>query len=296
MNLSACEGWPGRIPGKSRASPEGDIRVAQDLTPLTFAVMSMQEWGAGLLIGALAGLLSGLAGVGGGIVMIPLLSHGLEYSHHTAQGSALFVFSLPVLAGSAYTYYRNGRTDIFLALFIAVGVLLSGYFVAERVQNLRSETLSRIFSGFLMLVGFYLIFRENWGRTTAHTDPRREFSRVQKAFRGLLIGLLSGSISGLTGVGGGIIIVPLIRLFLRYDQHVAQGTSLVTLSMPVLIGAMIPYYQKGHVQVQMGLALALGLLIASIISARWAQRLRSRTLGGFFGGLVIVVGILGFFR
>ncbi len=257
--------------------------------------MSLQEWGAGLLIGALAGLLSGLAGVGGGIVMIPLLSYGLGYPHHTAQGSALFVFSLPVLAGSAYTYYRNGRTDILLALFIAMGVLLSGYFVAEQVQNLRSETLARIFSGFLVVVGLYLIFRENWSRPAAHPSPL-SLLRTQKAFRGLMIGLLSGSISGLTGVGGGIIIVPLIRLFLRYDQHVAQGTSLVTLSMPVLVGAMIPYYQKGHVQVQMGLALATGLLIASILSARWAQRLRSRTLGSFFGGLVITTGILGFFR
>ncbi len=256
--------------------------------------MSIQEWGSGLLIGGLAGFLSGLAGVGGGIVMIPLLSYALGYPHHTAQGSALFVFSLPVLAGSAYTYYRNGRTDIFLALFIAIGVLLSGYFVAKRVQSLRSETLARIFSSFLVVVGLYLIFRESLGNTAAPTGPA-SFTRIQKAFRGLLIGLLSGSISGLTGVGGGIIIVPLIRLFLQYDQHVAQGTSLVTLSMPVLIGAMIPYYQKGHVQVQMGLALAIGLLMASILSAQWAQRLRSRTLGAFFGGLVILVGILGLF-
>lgn len=257
--------------------------------------MSLQEWGSGFLIGALAGLLSGLAGVGGGIVMIPLLSYGLGYSHHTAQGSALFVFSLPVLAGSAYTYHRNGRTDIFLAFFIAMGVLLSGYLVAERVQSLRSETLARVFSGFLVAVGLYLIFREGSGKTAA-TTGLASLSRMQKFFRGLLIGLISGSISGLTGVGGGIIIVPLIRLFLRYDQHVAQGTSLVTLSMPVLVGAMIPYYQKGHVQVQMGLALATGLLIASVLSARWAQRLRSRTLGSFFGVLVIAIGILGFFR
>lgn len=257
--------------------------------------MSIQEWGSGLLIGGLAGFLSGLAGVGGGIVMIPLLSYGLGYSHHTAQGSALFVFSLPVLTGSAYTYYRNGRTDIFLALFIAMGVLLSGYFMAERVQSLRSETLARIFSSFLVVVGLYLIFRQRLSRADAHTSPAH-FSRMQKTFRGLLIGLISGSISGLTGVGGGIIIVPLIRLLLRYDQHVAQGTSLVTLSLPVLIGAMIPYYQKGHVQVQMGLALAIGLLMVSILSAQWAQRLRSRTLEAFFGGLVVVIGILGLFK
>ncbi len=257
--------------------------------------MSIMEWGLGILIGAAAGLLSGLMGVGGGIVMIPLLSYGLGYPHHTAQGTALLVFSLPVLAGSAYTYYRNRRTDLFLAVFVALGVLLSGYLVADRVQSLRSETLSRIFSGFLMVVGLYLIFRETLLRASTTTSPQT-FSKLQRGFRGLLIGLISGSLSGLTGVGGGIIIVPFIRLLLGYDQHVAQGTSLVTLSMPVLIGAMLPYYHKGHVQVPMGLALAMGLLAASLMSARWAQRLRSRTLGASFGVLVILIGILGFFK
>jgi len=257
--------------------------------------MAIQEWGLGVAIGAAAGFLSGLAGVGGGIVMIPLLSYALGYPHHTAQGTALLVFSIPVLAGSAYTYYRNGRTDLFLALFIALGVLLSGYLVAERVQNLRSETLNRIFSGFLIVVGSYLIFREKIFRSAASTAPH-SVPRAQRALRGIWIGLISGTLSGLTGVGGGIIIVPLIRFFLRYDQHVAQGTSLATLSMPVLVGAMLPYYHKGHVNLPMGLALAIGLLGGSMLTARWAQRLRSRSLEVFFGGLVLVVGLVGLLR
>ncbi len=266
------------------------------ITLLTFAPrMAVDCWGLGFLIGALAGTLSGLAGVGGGIVMIPLLSYGLGYLHHTAQGTALFVFSMPILTGSAYTYYRNRRTDIFLALFIAIGVLLSGYLVAEQVQRLRSETLARIFSGFLVVIGIYLIIRENTLRSGAHASPD-SFSRTQKGFRGLLIGMMSGVLSGLTGIGGGVIIVPLIRFFLRYDQHIAQGTSLATLSLPVLFAAMLPYYHKGHVNLQMGLALASGMLVASILSARWAQRLRSRALGVFFGGLVMAIGALGLFR
>jgi len=257
--------------------------------------MALYEWGMGILIGAAAGFLSGLAGVGGGIVMIPLLSYVLSYPHHTAQGTALLVFSIPVLAGSAYTYYKSRRTDLFLAVLIAVGVLLSGYLMAAQVQTLRSETLTRIFSGFLVLIGLYLILRERLFPATRAADPSR-VSRAQKAWRGFLIGIISGTLSGLTGVGGGIIIVPLIRFILRYDQHMAQGTSLATLSIPVLVGAMLPYYQSGHVNVPMGLAMAVGLLIASILTARWAQRLRSRTLEAFFGTLVLTIGILGFFK
>ncbi len=257
--------------------------------------MALYEWGMGILMGAAAGFLSGLTGVGGGIVMIPLLSYVLSYPHHTAQGTALLVFSIPVLVGSAYTYYKSRRIDLFLAVFIALGVLLSGYLMAAQVQKLRSETLTRIFSGFLVLIGLYLILREKLFPAVAAADPA-SVPRVRKALRGLLIGLMSGTLSGLTGVGGGIIIVPLIRFILRYNQHVAQGTSLATLSIPVLIGAMLPYYQSEHVNVPMGLAIAVGLLIASTLTARWAQRLRSRTLEVFFGILVLAIGILGFFK
>lgn len=257
--------------------------------------MALYEWGIGILIGAAAGFLSGLAGVGGGIVMIPLLSYVLGYPHHTAQGTALLVFSIPVLAGSAYTYYKNRRVDLFLAVFIAVGVLLSGYLIATQVQKLRSETLTRIFSGFLVLIGLYLLLRERLFSAVAAVTPD-SIPRAQKVLRGLLIGFISGTLSGLTGVGGGIIIVPLIRFILRYDQYVAQGTSLATLSIPVLIGAMLPYYRSGHVNGLMGLAMAVGLLIASTLTARWAQRLRSRTLEAFFGTLVLAIGILGFFK
>lgn len=257
--------------------------------------MALYEWSIGILMGAAAGFLSGLTGVGGGLVMIPLLSYVLSYPHHTAQGTALLVFSIPVLTGSAYTYYKSRRTDLFLAVFIAVGVLLSGYLIAAQVQKLRSETLIRIFSGFLVLIGLYLILRERLFPAVAVADPS-SVPRAQKALWGLMIGLMSGTLSGLTGVGGGIIIVPLIRFILRYNQHVAQGTSLTTLSIPVLIGAMLPYYQSGHVNVPMGLAMAVGLLIASILTARWAQRLRSRTLEAFFGTLVLAIGILGFFK
>jgi uncharacterized membrane protein YfcA len=59
---------------------------------------------------------------------------------------------------------------------------------------------------------------------------------------------------------------------------------------------MLPYYRSGHVNGLMGLAMAVGLLIASTLTARWAQRLRSRTLEAFFGILVLAIGILGFFK
>ncbi|MEM4704678.1 MAG: sulfite exporter TauE/SafE family protein [Candidatus Bathyarchaeia archaeon] len=101
------------------------------------------------LIGAGAGLISGLVGVGGGIVIIPLLSMLLHFDQHTAQGTTLLVFSLPILIPAALNYKKEGRLDIPVALAIAVGILSTGYFVGKWAQGLDKVLLRKIFSVFL---------------------------------------------------------------------------------------------------------------------------------------------------
>ncbi len=247
---------------------------------------------AGLGIGLAAGLFSGLVGVGGGVIIIPLLA-AIGYSHHAAQGTALLVFSLPVLAASAYTYYRQGRADLKLAIFIALGVVIASFVSGTLAQSLPTRALARIFSGVLVGLGIYLIskpllFRRATPQVELHALPLK-----QKAFRGFLIGLFSGALSGITGLGGGVIIVPLIRLLIGHDQHTAQGTSLATLSIPVLLAGMLPYYRAGHIDVSMGLAIAGGLLVSSLLAGLLAQRLPGQKLQIGFGVLIVGLGLRG---
>jgi uncharacterized membrane protein YfcA len=77
----------------------------------------------------------------------------------------------------------------------------------------------------------------------------------------LLIGLAAGMLSGLIGVGGGIIIVPALIFFLGFNQHEAQGTSLGLLLLPIGILAVYNYYNKGYIDVKYVLIMAIGFLI-----------------------------------
>lgn len=250
---------------------------------------------AGSGIGLVAGLLSGLVGVGGGVVLIPLLV-ALGYSHHSAQGTALLVFSLPVLAAGAYTYYRKGRADFRLAPFIALGIVISSYGTGTLAQSLPTHTLARLFSGVLVGLGMYMLLRPFLLKRLESTKQPHALNLKEKALKGFLIGLISGALSGITGLGGGVIIVPMTRLLVGYDQHTAQGTSLATLSFPVLFAGMLPYYRAGHVHLEVGLAIAGGLLLSSLLAGLWAQRLPGQRLQTGFAILIIGLGLRGLMR
>jgi hypothetical protein len=83
-----------------------------------------------------------------------------------------------------------------------------------------------------------------------------------------IIGLMAGTLSGLIGVGGGIIIVPALVYFLSFSQHQAQGTSLGLLLLPVGILAVLNYYQKGHVDVKVVGIMAVGFLLGGFLGSK----------------------------
>ncbi len=105
-----------------------------------------------LLIGLGAGLLSGLFGVGGGIVIVPLLVFAAHFAHKTATGTSLAALLLPVGALGAWQYYKAGALDVRGALLIAPGLLVGAYFGARIALQLPSRELQRGFAVFLCLV------------------------------------------------------------------------------------------------------------------------------------------------
>jgi uncharacterized protein len=111
-----------------------------------------------LLIGVAAGSLSGLVGIGGGIVIVPALVMGFGFSQHTAQGTSLAVLALPVVGLGAMTYYRNGHMSIPTALIIAAGFIIGGLFGGKIANALPVETIRRIFGGLLLLLAVKMLF------------------------------------------------------------------------------------------------------------------------------------------
>ena len=105
-----------------------------------------------IMIGFLAGLLSGLVGVGGGIIIIPLLMIFLGFSQHQAQGTALFAMLPPIGILAALNYYKEGFVRWEYAIIIALTFVIGGYFGSKLAISLPDQIIRKAF-GFVMLLG-----------------------------------------------------------------------------------------------------------------------------------------------
>lgn len=111
-----------------------------------------------LLVGLMAGILSGFVGVGGGIIMVPALVWLLGYTQHQAQGTSLAVLMLPVVFLAVRNYYKAGVIDPKVVAVIAVAFVLGSYFGSKWSLALPMETVRKIFGGITLLVALKLIF------------------------------------------------------------------------------------------------------------------------------------------
>ena len=110
-------------------------------------------------------------------------------------------------------------------------------------------------------------------------------------FSYLLLGLLIGLLSGVVGIGGGVIIVPALVYVFRMSQHKAQGTSLGALLAPIGALAFWEYYKAGNVDVPAALLIALGFAVGGYFGGHWAQHLPEVIVRRAFGVLMVVLGL-----
>lgn len=107
----------------------------------------------------------------------------------------------------------------------------------------------------------------------------------------IIIGLLAGVLSGMVGIGGGIVIVPALVLLLAFDQKTAQGTSLAMILLPTGILGVINYYQRGYVDVKACLGIAAGFVIGAYFGSKLAISLPIETVRRIFGVVMILIAI-----
>ncbi len=107
----------------------------------------------------------------------------------------------------------------------------------------------------------------------------------------LAIGLIAGLMSSLVGIGGGIIVVPALALWLGFSQISAQGTSLAMLSLPVALVAAINYSRQGHVDWKVALLLAISFVVGGYLGSRFALSLEVSMVKKIFALFMIVVAI-----
>jgi len=108
----------------------------------------------------------------------------------------------------------------------------------------------------------------------------------------LLVGVFAGILSGVFGIGGGLIIVPVLILFFKMGQLEAQGTSLMVLLPPVGLLAALQYYKMGQVKIQAALWIAIGLFFGGLFGAKFANTINPALLKKMYGVFLVLVGLM----
>ena len=251
-----------------------------------------------LVLGVTAGVLSGMFGIGGGVIIVPALSLIMGYELERALGTSLAVLIWPVSIFAVLAYYRAKMINIRTAALIALGLLAGGWFGAQIALALPGGVLKQVCGAFLLYTGWRFIeprklyrqyVQKQAAPTTDNADTPTETPRPWYVTLG--VGLLAGVASGLFGIGGGLVIVPALVGLLGYDQKRAVGTSLAALLPPVGIGGVIAYYQEGFIQIGAALSVAAGLVAGALFGARIALGMSSKNVKRLYGAFLIVVSL-----
>ena len=242
-----------------------------------------------LSLGLLVGVLVGLLGIGGGVVLVPAMVYLLKYDQHLAQGTSLFILLPPIGLGALRQYWKNGQVDFRAGIYCAVGFLLGGYVGGKVAVPMESRHLRGIF-GFFLIVSAVLLWRKtNCGSSQPPVTAEKKPSPWRLAGIGV-VAAFCGAAAGMVGIGGGVLLVPLLGLLFGFSQHLAQGTSLVALIPPTGLLAFLAYAQAGYVQWQAGLLLIPGVFLGGILGGKLARQLDPRRMRQVFAGLMLILG------
>lgn len=234
------------------------------------------------LIGLLAGIFGGLVGLGGGIVMIPLMVGVTRIGQHRAHGTSLVALVFTGLAGSV-TYALKGSLDLVASALLAATAVLTARAGARYAHALPEWKLKRSFGGFLILVAVLILFKPYLG---GHS---RTLSLEVKGITLLITGGMTGFLSGMMGVGGGTVMVPSMVLLLGMDQYTAQGTSLLAMVPAGVVGAYT-HQRLGNVQRDLLAGLIPGILIGTYLGGSLAHMLHEGSLRAIFAVVLVWTG------
>src|SRR5690625_2122707 len=250
---------------KSSPTSWSDQRLSANETPHPAAYRL-------LIIGLAAGLLSGLLGVGGGVIIVPLLALWLAFPQKMAQATSLIAIFFAAISG-AVSYGIGGDVLLVPAAIIAVAGIL-GTFIGAWLLHRMDEDHVQILVVFILVIA---AVRMAWG--SEGSSVGLETFGVWHYVGFAAAGLAMGTLSSLVGVGGGIVLVPTLFFLMGIGSHVAQGTSLLVM-IPVAFTGAWRNSRHGYVNWRAGawigvagvVGAALGSMFALELPEIWLQR------------------------
>lgn len=255
-----------------------------------------------LAVGAGTGLLSGLLGIGGGAIMVPV-SYWLILTMHIspdiairmAFGTSLLVI-LPTAISGSWGHSKRKAVHWKTALILGSCALAGALVGATLAAHLPGEILEKGFGGLVLAVAIWMGLELMPKLRKEAGEPRENFGLVAAC------GFPIGVVAGLSGVGGGVLIVPVLVLALNFAMHIAVGTSVASIILASL-GGIVGYivnglgvpgrldYSIGYINLPISLCLAATSIPLAQLGARAAHALPAKPLRYIFIAFLVYTGL-----
>lgn len=243
----------------------------------------------GLIVGLLAGFICGLFGMGGGSLMVPAIYHFFGYLFHPDSrmkisiGTSLFVIIFSSI--SAITlYYKEKKIKSNLIFLIVPSGIIGSQFGAFLTSRLNDKIVKYIFIFLITFLGIRMFL------SPENKQEKLEKNQNYNKFLCILIGLFSGFISGICGVGGAILIIPLLYIFLKIPIHYAIGIALISILFNSISGT-IAYLIRGLINLKIGITLSLTSIIGAQGGAKIGIKMEKEKLKKYFSIILIISGL-----
>lgn len=232
-------------------------------------------------VGVAAGFLSGVFGVGGGILVAPSLLIIAHMDHRKAHGTSLAAI-LPISLASLITYWGHQHVDWSVAAWLACGAIAGSIIGTRLLAVVSKRTLAFIFSSVLMVSAVRLFI--------ATQGDGRNGLTVTMSLALITIGLVTGAIAGLLGVGGGVVMVPAMVVLFGMPSVIAKGTSIAVIVPTSIVGTIRNRSMKN---VDLPAAMIVGCAgIVSAVAGGFISVLLSDTWSNILFAILLVVIVI----
>lgn len=267
------------------------------MSELTFASLIF-------VFACLAGLLGSLTGLGGGVVIIPVLVVLFHVNIHYAMGAAL-ISVIATSSGAAAAFLREGYINIRIGMFLEVGAAIGALVGAYLLAYLPVTIVTVVFSAVLLFSAYFTVKRREEADmpTVSHpwakklklegdypTPKGPKHYTVQKVPTALGLMTIAGVLSGLLGIGSGVVKVLAMDQAMRLPYKVATTTSNFIIGITAAVGSGV-YFSRGYIDPVLTFPVMVGVLIGAIVGARLLTRAPVKILRWVFGIVIVILAL-----
>lgn len=258
---------------------------------MTVLAFTLLAW----LGSVLAGFLGSLTGLGGGILIVPLLTLGFGIDIHFAIGASL-VSIIGTSCGAAASFVKEGYTNIRLAMFLGIATTLGAIAGALLAIDTPTKWISIIFGSVLIITTLASLVKPP---LEMYLPPNSLATRlrlngphynVQGVPMGSFIMFIAGVLSGLLGIGSGVVKVLALDGAMKIPFKTATATSNLMIGVTAAASASL-YFSKGYIQSAVAMPVMLGVLLGAFIGAKMIKKIQTKTLRRLFSIIVLAVAI-----